>query len=174
MMRSVWINGCEGRYKIYDDGRVESFCKGKQFFLKPYIVDKKENYLVVRLYLDQQSGPQKNRRVHRLVAEHFVPGGKPGLEVNHVNGNKQDNRAENLEWVTCKENIHHAFKAGLRPSMSIPVKGTNIKTGEEVFFESMTEAARKTGTDSNSIHKCCRGKRRRTAAGYTWTVAGPT
>lgn len=55
--------------------------------------------------------------VHRLVACAFIgPPPSPKHEVNHINGDKEDNRAENLEWVTSSENKKHAFKNGLRPT----------------------------------------------------------
>jgi hypothetical protein len=51
--------------------------------------------------------------VHRLVAMAFVPGFAQGLTVNHINGNKLDNRPENLEWVTLSENTKHQWRTGL-------------------------------------------------------------
>jgi elongation factor P hydroxylase len=51
--------------------------------------------------------------VHRLIARAFVPGYSPELSVNHMNGNKLDNRPENLEWMTLAENSAHAWKTGL-------------------------------------------------------------
>jgi hypothetical protein len=55
-------------------------------------------------------------RVHRLVLLAFKGFPRPELECNHINGNKLDNRPENLEWVTASENVLHAFRLGLRVS----------------------------------------------------------
>jgi hypothetical protein len=58
-------------------------------------------------------GVRRKYLVHRLVAQAFVPGYAPDLSVNHINCNKQDNRVENLEWVTLAENTSLQWRDGL-------------------------------------------------------------
>ena len=62
-----------------------------------------------------KNGKTKRVSVHRLVAMHYIPNPSQSPQVNHINGDKHDNRVENLEWATCKENTGHAFDSGLRP-----------------------------------------------------------
>lgn len=96
--------------------------------------------------------------VHILVAEAFVSGYKPGLDVNHKNGNKQDNRAENLEWCTRSDNIKHAFESGLAHGHKAPNAGTPprkvriVETGEE--FDSQAECARAINGSISRISMC--------------------
>lgn len=56
----------------------------------------------------------KSINLHRLVAQHFLVGYLKGLEVNHIDGNKLNNKSTNLEWVTRSENIKHAFRTNLK------------------------------------------------------------
>ncbi len=69
-----------------------------------------DGYLQISI---SNNGKAKSILVHRLIAETFIPNPQKKIEVNHKNGIKNDNRVENLEWVTHKENIKHAYAIGL-------------------------------------------------------------
>ena len=109
----AWISGYEGLYQISNFGRVKSFPKRNfhgTIILKPVI--QKGGYLQVLLC---KGGNERYFRVHRLVAQAFIPNPNNLPEVNHKFGNKFDNYVENLEWSTKSANIQHAFEMGLNP-----------------------------------------------------------
>ncbi|WP_275553666.1 NUMOD4 motif-containing HNH endonuclease [Mixta sp. Marseille-Q2659] len=93
-----------GRFRSKDRKDIkrpyERWIKGK--IMTPFI-SKGTGYLQVKIN-------RKNYNLHRLVATAFCDGSAPSLVVNHKNGIRTDNRAENLEWVTHSENIRHAFR----------------------------------------------------------------
>ena len=78
------------------------------------IVHNRSGYCVVNLYsYDSGKSKMKQFRIHKLVAMHFLDNPDNKSLVNHKNGNKQDNRVENLEWCSHSENMVHAYKTGL-------------------------------------------------------------
>ena len=137
-------------YQVSDCGRVRS-ARG---VMKPQIG--RSGYPKVLLTIN---GLRYSRSIHRLVALAFVPGWFEGAEVNHKNGVKIDNRAENLEWVTRSQNIQH--RPGRNKTRPVIMDGT-------IWFESASEAARVTGLNGNGIRAVCNGYRR-THGGHTWS-----
>jgi HNH endonuclease/NUMOD4 motif-containing protein len=139
------IPGYEGLYAITNEGQVWSYPKGMPngmghsgcwLRLHPHSA----GYWRVTLTKD---GKHRQFTVHRLVAKTYLP--SPELHVNHKNGNKRDNRVENLEWVTTKENFYHAINSGMMPKViyrdppQVP-KIVGAARGERNFSAKLTEA----------------------------------
>lgn len=100
-----------GKYQVSNFARVRSLYRGKTKLIKPDIIH--TGYLRVTLYKD---GKTKSHYVHVLVAKAFVPNPEGKRQVNHISGDKANNRVENLEWTTGSENQKHAYSTGLHPS----------------------------------------------------------
>ena len=111
--------------------------------------------------------PNYRDRVHRFVAQAFCDNPYGKRFVNHIDGNKANNNASNLEWVTAKENAQAASKAGLlKKAPQRPVVA--IGGGRIAFFSSQKEAAFILGIPSKDISKAITGKRK-TAHGYMFS-----
>ncbi|KEF40157.1 NUMOD4 motif/HNH endonuclease [Schinkia azotoformans MEV2011] len=117
MVSEVWkeVKGYEGLYEISNHGRVRSLDKvdylGRKYksrIMKPQKNNK--GYYQVIFTKDRKI---KSHYVHRLVALAFLPNSDRKFQVNHIDGKKQNNSVENLEWVTQEENIQHAYDTGL-------------------------------------------------------------
>lgn len=93
----------DSRYYISNVGQVKSYARVYERIVKPVII--KPGYLRVRI-------GSKKFLIHRLVALTWIPNPDNLSEVNHLNGDKKDNRVENLEWTTRLQNMQHAAKNG--------------------------------------------------------------
>lgn len=116
-MQEIWrdIKGYEGLYQVSNFGRVKSIMfrnnickKNREKIIKISTSNKNRQY--VMLY---KNGKRKNLTVHRLVAQEFIPNIEELPEVNHIDGNPQNNNVCNLEWCTKTYNEWHAYHNGL-------------------------------------------------------------
>ena len=108
--RWIYINNVRTRYKITSEGEVLRYNKSKTKVKKLKHAIDKDGYHKVTLYIN---GKPYTKFVHRLVAMAYIPNVDNKPQVNHKNGDHDDNTVWNLEWATCKENIRHAFMTGL-------------------------------------------------------------
>ena len=111
------IEGFEGFYQVSNLGRVKSLggwcgtAKRKEKIRATHLTH--DGYVKVRLI---HRGKDKTKRVHRLVAEAFIPNSENEETVNHLDGNKQNNVVSNLEWVNRTGQMLHAYSLGLKSS----------------------------------------------------------
>ena len=103
------IEHTSGKYSITSDGKLYSNVSNK--YLKQYVTMK--GYCGISIRPNGRKGKCITLKIHRLVAEAFIPNPDNKPFVNHIDGNKQNNNVSNLEWCTAKENTTHAIQHGL-------------------------------------------------------------
>ena len=177
-MKEIWrdIKGYEGLYQVSNLGRVKRIQSFDSIGRKKKGQDmsnhKCHGYLRVWLSKDNN---RKSYSIHRLVAEAFISNPENKPEVNHIDGNKENNCVENLEWCTRSENIKHGYSKGLLKQTSrrrndyrskkVVQKSNGIIIHE---YPSAMEAQRQTGYSQGTISNCCRGNQK-IAYGYEWS-----
>lgn len=101
---------------------------------------------------------EKNLHIHRLVAEAFIPNPQNKPFINHIDGNKQNNCVDNLEWCDCDENNNHAYETHLRKGAGkIPIIQYDLNDNYIASFESINEASKMTGLDIRHISRNIKG-----------------
>ena len=176
------IKDLEGKYQVSNIGRVKSLNygrSGKSKLLQP--IKDKEGYLFVNLYKD---GKLKGFKVHRLVAETFLPNANDLPQVNQIDEDKTNNfvflnedgsinkEKSNLEWKTPKENSNHGTR-----NQRIFEKTTNGKCSKKVLQFTLdgeficewpsTQECGRNGFGQRHVSACCRGERK-SHKGYIW------
>ena len=115
----------------------------------------------------QKDGKQKQDYIHRIVAKAFIPNPENKPTVNHIDGDKNNNRVSNLEWATYLENNLHAIKNNLHKHYTRVVKQYDLQGKLIATYHSILEASKATGINTSGIGGTCRGIHK-TAGGYVW------
>ena len=171
MDEEIWcdVKGYEGLYQVSNKGKVKSLYDGRHKIFREKILKPQKNgwgYLFVRL---SKEGSNKMYTVHRLVLMTFDPNpDMENLQVNHIDEDKTNNRLENLEWVTCKENCNYGtHNDRVAEKLSLPIVQLTLDGKYIRSYKSSHEAEREGGFHPGNIIQCCKGKRK-THKGYKW------
>ena len=169
----IWkdIEGYDN-YMVSNQGRVKSLNykhTGKEQVLKP--IKHNKGYLMVRIY---KNGKSKNFKVHRLVAQAFIPNTENKSFIDHINTDRTDNSVDNIRWVTLKENNNNPLtkekqvgKIGKLNPNHKPILQFDKNMNFIRKWECAYDVQRELGFKQSNISNCCNGKRK-TSYGYLW------
>ena len=184
-MNEIWksVTNYEGLYEVSTLGRVKRLAgkspryRGER--IKPDVYTRsevilksyknKKGYEYIDLYkFDGYKRIRKNYFVHRLILMTFNPNENyESLQVNHINGNKEDNNAHNLEWVTNSDNMKHAYSTGLNNRVK-QVLSLDKQTFQIIKkYRSIADASKDTGEPEHRISLSANGKKHKTTQ-YIW------
>lgn len=151
------IVGYEGRYRISSAGNVLSVghsiidSAGRIRVFPEKIITpcygRNPRHAYAHITLNKPDGTQQRVRIHRLVAEAFIPNPDNLPQVNHKDGNKANNNVENLEWCSIRDNLLHSFRTGLHPNEKFEKEANKRAVivisprGEHTRFDTVNEAA---------------------------------
>lgn len=186
IMQEEWrdVVGCEGCYEVSNLGRVRGVARtlkdGRCW--KPRVmklIKHPAGYLQIRL--SSANGIKNTYKVHRLVAMAFIPNPNNLPQIDHIDGNRANNTAENLRWCTAGENSNnpitrsrmscsaHISKIGKFGKLNNATKPVVcIETG--ILYWGTHEVNRKLGIDGSHVTSVCKGKQK-TCGGYHWRYA---
>ena len=155
-MKEVWkdVTGYEGLYQVSNTGKIKTLQKqvGRkeiEKILKPSIIW--TGYLRIGL---RKNGKTKNTYIHRIVAQEFIANPEHKPIINHKNGNRQDNRVENLEWCIFGENS----RASKKITSSKRYNSVSVKDNQGNVFDSYRQAGRFWNLCSNTVKNDVLGK----------------
>ena len=180
-MEEIWkdIEGYEGLYQVSNLGRVRSHGRTIQRrtrygTIAPYhikgrvlkILHSAHDACYVHLF--DANGKSTNYTVHRLVAQAFVPNPDNLSDVNHKDENRNNNRVDNLEWMSHVDNCNYGTRnERSAANRSKAIEQLTLDGHHVAFFQSASEAARQTGFSRKSINECCL-HHSQSAGGYRW------
>lgn len=143
-------------YQISNFGNVRSFTKksnGK--LLTPTL--SKCGYYMVSLY---NNGIRNRKKIHRLVAEHFVSGQSRQLEVDHIDGNPLNNKHTNLQWISHKENVQKGRCGETAAKTHSKTYLLEFPNGTSKLITNLTKYAREQGITPDHLNRVARGVRK--------------
>ncbi len=179
-MEETWkdVKGFEGIYQISNFGRLKVLKRkvfNEKYFGNVKWVEKKEKIMklsnntkgYLHTVLTDNEGKRKVVKVHRLVAEAFIPNPNNYVQVNHIDGNKTNNCVDNLEWCTNEYNMKHSWRIGLRNEKTYfniikKIRQYDLEGNFIKEWNSAKEIEQQLGISVNMIRKCCNGKRNKT------------
>lgn len=168
----IWkdIKGYEGRYQVSNMGNVKSLnynYTGKEKNLRARKPNTYNKYMAIELC---KNNKKEVFFIHRLVAEAFIQNFKNLPVVNHKDGNKTNNKADNLEWCSYSSNVRHAYDTKLIKLKNRAVSQYGLDGKYIRDWNGVREIQRTLGYSSGALCDCCKG-RQKTAYGYIWKYA---
>ena len=187
-MKEIWkdIKSYEGLYQISNTGKIKSLERYKDNHSKKQLVKEKIRKQIISktgyyTCMLTKNGNLKLFKVHRIVAEAFIPNPNNYPIINHIDGNKLNNNVDNLEWCSYSHNEKEAYKLGLiknntyglkkyTDSLKKKIKQYDLKGNFLKEWNSVSEIKKELNYETTNICSCCKGKRK-TAYGYKWKYA---